>query len=139
MKDLSQKEQFVELRARGKSFSTIATELDVSKNTLISWAKEFQEDIANQKQLELDTLREQYKITKQHRLKLYSKQLETITDEVEKRGLTDVPTVKLIEMQIKLADILRAEEGVPVFSKTEMGVEDFNFTYTESWTARRYY
>ncbi len=42
MKNLSLKERFVELRAKGHSYSSIAKELKKSKQTIINWSKELQ-------------------------------------------------------------------------------------------------
>jgi len=51
MKNLSLKEQFVELRAKGHSYSSIAKELKKSKQTIINWSKELQFEVSNLKQL----------------------------------------------------------------------------------------
>ena len=38
-------EQFIELRARGWSLGHIATELDVSKRTLVDWNREYAKEV----------------------------------------------------------------------------------------------
>ena len=50
------KQQFIQLRAKGYSFDKIAKELGKAKQTLIDWSKEFQEEIANVKASELESL-----------------------------------------------------------------------------------
>jgi orotate phosphoribosyltransferase-like protein len=45
--------QFIELRARGWSLGHIATELDVSKRTLVDWNKEYSGDVESFRGLEL--------------------------------------------------------------------------------------
>ena len=47
MKDAQTQQQFVLLRAEGRSFNRIAEELNVSKPTLINWSRKFQFDITD--------------------------------------------------------------------------------------------
>ena len=63
------KMKFVELRAKGNSFDKIANMLKKSKQTLINWESEFKEEISNLKSIELDTLYEQFYVTKEARIK----------------------------------------------------------------------
>lgn len=102
MVDPQLKEQFVELRATGKSFASIAEQLGVSKTTLISWSKECQADIANLKQIHMEALRETYRMGVEHRMELFSKQLGGIEAELDKRSLEDIPTERLLNMAVKL-------------------------------------
>jgi hypothetical protein len=136
MKDIEQQEKFIELRATGKSFRAISSELGVSKTTLIDWSKDLAEDISNQREVELDYLREEYKIGKQYRMKLYSNQLEALNKELEKRDFSDVPTPKLIELQLKISNTLLSEEHQPSFSKSSSAYafEDLSKS-TDSWSA----
>ena len=59
MKDLSLKEQFIQLRAKGLSFDKISNELSTSKPTLLKWSVELDSEIANLAYLETETLLEQ--------------------------------------------------------------------------------
>jgi len=54
MKKAKDKEQFIELRAEGRSYADIAVALHVSKPTLIAWSKELQNEVANARTLRLD-------------------------------------------------------------------------------------
>ncbi len=56
MADSKTIERFIELRAKGLSFDKIAKDLGKAKQTLIDWSKDYQEEIANLKALELETL-----------------------------------------------------------------------------------
>lgn len=67
MKDQETKEKFVELRAKGLSFDRIAAELETSKQTLINWAKELENEISNLKKVELEALQEKYFMLKSQR------------------------------------------------------------------------
>jgi len=135
MESLEQKEQFVELRAKGISFAKISEELGVSKTTLIDWSKDLAEQIGNYKAIEIDALRERYKVGKEHRVELFSKQLEQIRTELATRNLSDVPTLKLLEMQIKTVELLNNEDLQPNFQKTTTGYPLADFHTTDTWTA----
>jgi len=131
MKDLDQKEKFVELRAKGKSFHSIASELGVSKTTLIAWSRELAQDIDNQRELEFDFIREKYKISREHRIQLYSEQLEAIRKELAQRNLSDVPTIKLLDYQFKVIDTLQAQDQRPLLAET---ISSFAFDDTAKHT-----
>lgn len=117
------KERFIELRAQGWSFDKIAKELGKAKQTLIDWSKELQDEIANRKALELDSLYEKYYLSKEHRLKTFGETLQRIRDEVAKRNLKDVPTEKLLELYIKYADKVKEEAIEPKF-KTQQEITE---------------
>lgn len=102
MKDTKTKEQFVTLRASGLSFDRIATELGVSKRTLIEWSKGLERDIANLKAVSLDALQEKYYLQKEQRIKLFGEHLERVHQELMKRPMTEMATDKLLDMFLKL-------------------------------------
>ncbi|HMS49840.1 MAG TPA: hypothetical protein PKA02_00170 [Candidatus Saccharibacteria bacterium] len=116
-------EKFIELRASNESYANIAKKLDVSKTTLFTWAKQYENEIQNQQGLYLDNLQEQYKIGKQHRIKVLGKRLEKLLEEVEKRDLKDVPTSKLYEMIDKTMQALAREEMPFVYTEIQNSFE----------------
>lgn len=71
-------ERFFELRAQGLSFEKIAAALDVSKPTLISWARENQTELHNRKALALDDTLEKYQATRTARLRLFGERLKAL-------------------------------------------------------------
>lgn len=97
-------QEFIELRAKGNSFDRIAKKIGVSKGTLIEWSKQLTVELGNRVSLETDMTLEKYQITKRNQLETYGIQLSKIREEIDKRDLKDVPTPKLIEMQLKLVD-----------------------------------
>ena len=111
-KTLDERQQFIELRAKGYSFQKISDELKVSKPTLIEWSKDdtTNRDIQNERTLLIDDLQERYAITRRHRIALFGEFLEKAKQELNKRDLSDVPTDRLITMTIKLSDTLKADE-----------------------------
>ena len=122
---LETKSQFIELRAKGWSYVKIARKLKVSKNTLANWGAELEGEIASLKAMELEALYEKSYMTKEARIKLLGAQLKGIQDELKKRGLEDVSTDKLLDMELKLYQALQAEyvEARPL-TDAEIGALD---------------
>jgi hypothetical protein len=119
MTDLTIKNKFIELRAKGHSFDYIAKELKKSKQTLINWGKEFEDEIANLKGVELEILFESCFVLKEHRIKLLASNLKLVKEELDKRNLEDVPTEKLIDISMKNINMLKNEYVEPVFKSEE--------------------
>ena len=120
-KDTETKLRFVELRAQGLSYDRIAKELQASKPTLIGWARVFELEIQNLRVIELESLLEQYCMTKAKRIELLGKKLKTIKNELESRDLKDVPTDKLIILFLKCFELAKqeAEAVEPTFAERE--------------------
>lgn len=106
---LELKSQFVELRAKGWSYVKISRRLKVSKNTLTNWGAELEGEIASLKAMEMEALHEKYFMNKESRIRLLGEQLKEIKAELKRRGLDDVSTDKLLEMELKLYQALQAE------------------------------
>ena len=118
------KEKFIELRAKGYSFDKIAKELGKAKQTLIDWSKELQEEIANRKALELETLYEKYYLLKEVRLQTFGEMITKIKTEVERRDLSDVPTDKLLELLLKYNGQINEEIVEPTFKSSQEIAEE---------------
>ncbi len=99
----------MELRAKGWSYVKISRRLKVSKNTLTSWGAELEGEIASLKAMEMEALHEKYFMNKESRIRLLGEQLKEIKAELKRRGLDDVSTDKLLEMELKLYQALQAE------------------------------
>jgi len=119
MKPQSVKENFIDLRAKGFSFDNIAKELKMSKQTLIDWSKELQEEIANRKAIELEVLYENYYLLKEYRLKNFGSLLNKIEQELQNRDLSDVATDKLLELFLKYNTQLKEELIEPNFRSSQ--------------------
>lgn len=120
MHDATKREKFVELRAQGMSFASISGELGVSKTTLIDWSREMSEEVANMRAIHEEALREQYRVAKEHQLKTLSMRFAAVEGELEKRGLSDLPTEKLYGVLFKLMDAMRAEDRPLTLQRTEV-------------------
>ena len=124
METLELKEQFIELRARGWSFAKIAKKLGKSKQALIDWSKELQEEVANLKALELDALYSKYHLQREARLKLFGEMLHKITQELSKRDLSEVETERLLDLLLKYHTLAKDEYIEPSFmSSRQIGEE----------------
>lgn len=110
---------FIELRAKGNSFDRIAKELKVSKATLIGWSKELKQEVDNYTALERDAVFKKYKITKLHQVQMYGERLNHIRKELSKRTLEDIPTEKLINMELRILNDLKDMDQSIILSRTE--------------------
>jgi IS30 family transposase len=136
MESLEIKEKFIELRAQGYSFDKIAKELGKAKQTLVDWSRELQEEIANRKALELEALYEKFYLLKEHRLKTFGGTLSKLQKEIENRNLSDVPTDKLLDLQLKYLTFIRDEYTEPQFrSSQEIEEEQIDKQIIEELTA----
>ncbi len=110
---------FIELRAKGNSFDRIAKELKVSKATLIGWSKELKQEVDNYTALERDAVFKKYKITKLHQVQMYGERLNHIRKELSKRTLEDIPTEKLINMELRILNDLKDMDQSIILSRIE--------------------
>jgi len=124
MKPQTTKEKFIDLRAQGLSFDKIAKELKTSKQTLIDWSKELQNEIANRKALELETLYEKYYLLKEAKIKKYGAILSKITSELEERDFSNVPTGRLLELYLLYFERLSQEIVEPTFKSSQEIAEE---------------
>ena len=93
------------------------------------------EQIMNLRAINNEALREKYRVAKEHQLRTLSSRLEAVEGELEKRGLTDVPTEKLFGVLFKLVEALRGEDR-PLILQSTSGMElSDSFQQTNTWTA----
>lgn len=119
-----QKAQFIEMRAKGYSYSKIAEQIKVSKGTLVNWNSELVKEIEELKAKELESLQDQFYFTKQGRLRLLGEIQSKIREELISRDFRDVPTERLLSMFIKYSEALKSEfvEVRPEIN-TEIGIK----------------
>ena len=123
MELIDTKQRFIELRAKGWSFDKIAKELGKAKQTLIDWSKDFQDEVANLKAMELEAIYESYYLLKENRLETFGGLLNKIKDEVLSRDLTDVPTDKLLDLFLKYNTQIKEEIIEPTY-KTSLDITE---------------
>jgi intein-encoded DNA endonuclease-like protein len=128
MENQKTKEQFIQLRAQGVSYSNISKEIGKSKQTLIDWGKELEEEIRNLKAIELEAIYEKYFLLKEARLQSFGIVTQRIRQEIESRDFSDIPTEKLLDLFLKYNSIIKQE--IPEAHSTELGKVDQSFTVT---------
>ena len=119
------KEQFIELRAEGRSYADIATALNVSKPTLLNWSRELEREIANAKTLRLDALFETYLVGKAKRVETFGKKLQAILTELDKRDLAHLKTSLLLKLALDYGNRLSAE-AEPLTLRDKLEVKQDN-------------
>ncbi|MED4051554.1 hypothetical protein [Priestia megaterium] len=124
--DLQKIEKFMELRAKGKSFNQIAQQLKVGKQTLIDWNKEFREEVANRKAVEIEALQEKYFLTVQKSIEFYGSKIQRLENELKHRELLEVPTEKLFELLLKYRAALKDLSMEPIFLTEKEAKESQN-------------
>lgn len=100
---------FVQLRAKGHSYSAIASRLAIGKSTLANWSKEMEAEIASLKAIELEALYEEAYLLKEGRIRLLAGWMDSLRAELDKRSLEDVATDKLMEILLRVYGELKAE------------------------------
>jgi len=73
----------------------------VRRQTVANWLGEHEEEVENLKAMELDALREACWMTTQARIERLSARLEHIAAELDKRDFFDIPTAKLVGLEMK--------------------------------------
>ncbi len=119
MTDRDTENRIIELRARGKSYSTIASELKIGKQTALDVCKKYKEQIATLQALELEQLYEEQRITSTERITAIASLMQRVREEIDSRDLSQVPTEKLIDLYLKQSSALREEIIEPNFQSSE--------------------
>ena len=102
-------QRFIELRAQGKTYARLMTELNVSKPTLIGWSRKHQFQIQNLKAIELEALGEKWLASVSDRVNALGEQLRAVEAELKQRSVGDLTTPQLhtlarsLRRQIELA------------------------------------
>lgn len=133
------KNQFIELRANGHSFDTIAEKLNVSKQTLLRWARDFDSEIRSLRAVQLAALYD--KIFASHELE--AKRMAKIQTNIEASLGERNWTVGIGKMELlKASSIIRKEirefrkHSVDAFrpspTSPQPGAEDQAITETQT-------
>lgn len=119
MKDTETKLQFIQLRAEGNSYRSIAKKLKISKSTCEVWSRELAQQINGQKREYLEELLESYKASKAGRIKALGDTLKRIDTTLKDADLSKVDAGRLLDYKLKYMEALKNEYvGVsPVMDK----------------------
>ena len=116
MKDQQTQQQFVQLRATGRSFAAIASELSVSKPTLVAWSRKFRFEIQNLRAIESEALAERFLASREAQAQHLADQLRAVESELATRSLADLSTQRLFGLADALRRQLRGTFGSPQFT-----------------------
>ena len=100
MKPQELKQEYIRLRAEGKSYSFIADELHISKSTCTQWEVQLSEEIAKLKK---------EKLKKEARIKQLGDTLEKVNNALENIDFTNVAPEKLLDYKLKYTEALQKE------------------------------
>lgn len=95
------KDKFIEMRAIGKSFTQIAEELDVCRQTLMTWAKEFEGEIKYLQFLQSDLLKSKYAMSVCSRIEHFGIILEKIRNALLEKDYGSMSIEKLVEIYFR--------------------------------------
>ena len=109
MKPTELKQEYIRLRAEGKSYSFIAEQLHISKSTCTAWERELKNAIAELKQEQLNELYSSYYMTKEARIKKLGETLNRINEALEAVDLSEIPAEKLLDFKLKYTEALKEE------------------------------
>ena len=109
MKPNDQKNEFIRLRAEGKSYTAIGKELSISKATCTAWERELKAEIAEKKKEQLEEMYQAYYMTREARITKLGQTLESIEDALSDADLTQVSPEKLLDYKLKYMEALKQE------------------------------
>lgn len=135
MKTTEKKLEYVKLRASGHSYSSIASELGISKSTCSKWETELKADIEALKEESLQELYTSYNMTREARIKTLGTALQGIEEALAQKDLTELPADKLLELKLKYERELRTEYTEPLEDAGEDTVEGLLAQYNKLYVA----
>ena len=97
-------DKFKELRAQGWSLRHIATEIHVSKRTLVEWNKAFAADIQSLRAAEIELLKEKILASREEELDRLARLRKDVNDELAHRTLRLIPLEKLFHLSVELRE-----------------------------------
>lgn len=109
MKDTETKLKFIQLRAEGNSYRSIAKKLKIAKSTCEVWSRELAQQINGQKREYLEELLESYKASKAGRIKALGDTLKRIDATLKEADLTKIDAGRLLDYKLKYMEALKNE------------------------------
>jgi hypothetical protein len=109
VKPNDQKNEFIRLRAEGKSYTAIGKELSISKATCTAWDRELKAEIAEKKKEQLEEMYQAYYMTREARITKLGQTLESIEDALSDADLSQVSPEKLLDYKLKYMEALKQE------------------------------
>lgn len=109
MKPQEVKDNFIAMRAQGKSYSYIADKLHISKSTCTAWERELQNEISIRKSEQLEQLYNSYFMTREARIKKLGAILEKIDGALNRLDFDKISPERLLDYKLKYTQALKEE------------------------------
>jgi len=124
MHDEQTGQRFIELRSQGWPFARIATELKVSKPTLINWSRKHQFQIQNLRAVELEAVADQWLSSVSDRLNSLGRQLHKVEAELATRDIKALSTPQLYAIARNLRRQIQQTAGPVQFTSPVRDIPD---------------
>ena len=111
MHDEKTVQRFIELRAAGRSYTNIMSELDVSKPTLIAWSRKHRFQIQNLKAIEMEVINEKWLASATDRVNELGTQLHEVDSLLKQRDLSQLTTPQLLTLSRQLREQIERTTG----------------------------
>jgi len=128
-------DRFIELRASGKSFKSISSELSIPYSDLLNLSKKYSYEINNLKSIELDDVANKYQISKSQRIEFIGSLISKLKNELNSRDLSDIPSEKLIDYLLKYSQLLGKELEPTTFKQINSGFDLADFSSEVTWSS----
>jgi hypothetical protein len=97
----TKKMQLIHHRARGESFDRISKAINVSKPTLIKYAREFSDEIDALEEVHMNDLLEDHRLSATKQLGLYRRRLDAIQSQLDDKKMAAMGTTELVNLELK--------------------------------------
>lgn len=124
-KSTDTKLEFIKARAAGKSYRTIAKELDISPSTCYEWQKDLKADIDRLTRERVAEVYEAQSLNKAARLEAIGVHRKKIIEALEQKDYTEVPADKLADM------LLKADRAIAEYVDQEQTEQTYTDYFTE--------
>ncbi len=105
----------IELRAEGLSYSNIAKEVNIAKQTAVDIVRDNIEEVTTLQAVEMEALIDASRVNQRGRIEQLSELHSRLREEIARRDLSEVPTDKLIKLYLNTSETLKQEvkEDIP--------------------------
>lgn len=102
-------QEFLRLRAEGRSYAKISRILPVSATTLKKWGIKWQVKIQELRAAHVATFVQEHLMELEHRLELRAEQISRMRDELANRDLGQLSTQELLRLELRYLDAAQKE------------------------------
>ncbi len=113
MRPIEDKAKYIQLRAEGKSYRDIATQIGISKDTCTRWEADLKAEIAERKADQLEELYESYHMTRQARITQLGEAIRKIDSAIDTVSFDEASPERLLDLKLKYLAALK-DEYLPI-------------------------